>query len=113
MKDKRTIAYLHGMSGIVPALIADHDVKAFGEQINDLAFAFIAPLGADYHDRFGHWLKEVLGLWSLGFGLGNENNSFGITRDRLRPRIQDLRPKTPDRNPSRSSCPTDMLINHF
>ena len=42
------------MARIVAALIACDDVEAFGKQIDDLAFAFIAPLGADDCDDFGH-----------------------------------------------------------
>ena len=36
------------------ALIAGHNVETLGEQIDDLAFAFIAPLGAYDDDDFGH-----------------------------------------------------------
>ena len=35
------------VSGIVAAGIARHDLEALGENVNDLAFAFVAPLGAD------------------------------------------------------------------
>jgi hypothetical protein len=35
------------------ALKADHDVGLLGQPINDLAFALVAPLGADY-DNIGH-----------------------------------------------------------
>src|SRR5882762_7356812 len=48
------------MAGIVPALVTDHDVEAFREQIDDLTFAFIAPLGADYYNGFGHGLSRSL-----------------------------------------------------
>lgn len=37
----------HGMAGIRAALIARHDIGLFTEQINDFAFAFIAPLRAN------------------------------------------------------------------
>ena len=33
------------------ALVANDYVKAFGEQIDNLAFSFIAPLGADDSDN--------------------------------------------------------------
>ncbi|MBC7519576.1 MAG: hypothetical protein H7268_00555 [Sandarakinorhabdus sp.] len=36
-----------GVAGIVPALEAHHDIGAAGEPIDDLALAFVAPLGAD------------------------------------------------------------------
>ena len=36
-----------GVTGIGPTAPARHDVGVFGEQVNDLALAFIAPLSAD------------------------------------------------------------------
>ena len=56
MEHKRSVADLYGVTGVVPPLIPGHDVEMLGEEIDDLAFAFIAPLGADYHDDFGHRL---------------------------------------------------------
>ena len=38
------------MTGIVAALEAHHDIGAMAEPVDDLAFAFVAPLGADHHD---------------------------------------------------------------
>ena len=35
------------MTGVIPALEADDDVGVLGEEIDDLTFAFVAPLGAD------------------------------------------------------------------
>jgi hypothetical protein len=35
------------MAGVIAALGSDHDIRLFGEDVNDFAFAFIAPLGAD------------------------------------------------------------------
>jgi hypothetical protein len=37
----------------VTALEADHDIGLLREPINDLAFALVAPLRADY-DNIGH-----------------------------------------------------------
>jgi hypothetical protein len=34
----------------MPALEADHDVGLFRQPVDDLALAFVAPLGPDYHD---------------------------------------------------------------
>jgi hypothetical protein len=31
----------------------------FGEQINDLSLSFVAPLGPDDYDGFGHWCWVV------------------------------------------------------
>ena len=38
---------LHGVAGVVPALIASDDVEAFTEEIDDLPLAFVSPLRAD------------------------------------------------------------------
>src|SRR2546422_7634059 len=38
------------MAGVVASLITNDDVEPLGEQIDNLAFAFIAPLGADDRD---------------------------------------------------------------
>ena len=46
------IADLNRVAGVVTALVANDDVEMLGKQINDLAFAFIAPLGTDYDDYF-------------------------------------------------------------
>jgi hypothetical protein len=35
------------MPGVVTALVTSDDLEMFGEQINDLALAFVSPLGAD------------------------------------------------------------------
>jgi hypothetical protein len=39
----------------VTALEARDYADALGEQVNDLAFAFVAPLGADDDEVLGHW----------------------------------------------------------
>jgi hypothetical protein len=41
------------MAGIVAALEADNDVSLLGQPIDNLAFALVAPLGAD-HDNICH-----------------------------------------------------------
>ena len=40
------------VAGVVAALEADDDVGVLGEQVDDLALALIAPLGADDHDAW-------------------------------------------------------------
>ena len=42
-----------GVAGVVAALEADHEVRLLGEQVDDLALALVAPLGAHDHDA-GH-----------------------------------------------------------
>jgi hypothetical protein len=41
------------VTGVVPPVVAGHHLHPGGEQVHDLAFAFVAPLGADDHD-VGH-----------------------------------------------------------
>ena len=55
MQHEGTIADLHGVAGVVSALITDHDIETLSEQIDDLAFALVTPLGTDDDDDFGHW----------------------------------------------------------
>jgi hypothetical protein len=54
VQHKRLVTHLDGMSGVMPALITRHNVEVFGQKVNDLAFAFITPLGAYDNDDFGH-----------------------------------------------------------
>jgi len=44
--------------GVVAAGAADHDISFLGEDVDDLAFAFITPLGA-YEDGCGHIELQV------------------------------------------------------
>src|SRR5690606_35379368 len=53
------IADHQGVTGIVPALESDHDVGTGGKPVDDLALAFIAPLGTD-HGNVGHRLFLLL-----------------------------------------------------
>ena len=39
------------MTGVRAPLIPNHPVGAFGKHVHEFAFAFIAPLRANYHDR--------------------------------------------------------------
>ncbi|MEY5013755.1 MAG: hypothetical protein RIS92_113 [Verrucomicrobiota bacterium] len=47
------------VTGVIAALGANDDVGVFGEEIDDFAFAFITPLGADEngvcHRENGNW----------------------------------------------------------
>ena len=40
------------VAGVVAALVTRNDLESLREQIDDLAFAFVAPLGAYYCDNF-------------------------------------------------------------
>ena len=47
MKHKGAVTQHHGVTGIMPPLVAGDDVDLFRQQINDLAFSLVTPLGAD------------------------------------------------------------------
>ena len=47
MENVLLVADLDGVPGVVAALIADDNVGLLGQDVNDFAFAFIAPLGAN------------------------------------------------------------------
>ena len=55
------------VAGVVAALKADHEVGLLGEQVGDLALAFVAPLGAHYDYSWHRADKcrggSVLSLW--------------------------------------------------
>jgi len=53
MKHVLLSADLDRVARVVAALIADNHVGLFGQDVNDFAFAFIAPLGA-YENRGSH-----------------------------------------------------------
>ena len=40
------------MPGVVSALVARHNVEMLGQEVDNLAFAFIAPLSADNNNYF-------------------------------------------------------------
>ena len=43
-------AHDHGVARVVAAVVAGHDLDARREQVDDLALALVAPLGACDHD---------------------------------------------------------------
>ena len=50
---------LDGVAGVVAALVADDQIGLLAEEVDDLAFAFVAPLGADDHGRGHGNLQEI------------------------------------------------------
>ena len=52
MKRRLPVFVDDGVSGVRPALKTDDDVRFRRENVGDLAFSFVAPVGADY--RFDH-----------------------------------------------------------
>ena len=57
VQDELAPADIHRMARVVAALIAGHDGKMRGHQIDDLAFAFVSPLRAEHDDV--HRLKNT------------------------------------------------------
>src|SRR5438874_1543815 len=49
-QDEFPAADIHGVAGVVAALKARDDVELRRQQIDDLALAFVAPLGAQYRE---------------------------------------------------------------
>ena len=47
---KWRVAELDGVPGVVAAVVAGDDVEAVGQQVDDLALAFVAPLPAEHRD---------------------------------------------------------------
>jgi hypothetical protein len=50
MKDKRFSIHYHGVSRIITPLKAYHEPGILCEDVHNLSFAFISPLGANYYD---------------------------------------------------------------
>lgn len=48
-----------GVSGVVPSLVPGNNVEVAREKIDDLAFAFVAPLGAD-HNQISQSISQVV-----------------------------------------------------
>ena len=46
-RTKLSLAHADGVAGVVAAVVAGHDLDLLREQVDDLALAFVAPLGAD------------------------------------------------------------------
>jgi hypothetical protein len=79
------------MAGIVPALIAGHNVEARCQQVDDFSFAFVAPLGAKHgeiHHRPTILLSKALRTADGGCGRARRgarpSNLTVITRERSR-----------------------------
>ncbi len=47
MKDGFLTVHHKSMTGVIATLEANDDVSVLGEEIDDLTFAFVSPLGAD------------------------------------------------------------------
>ena len=64
-ENELSVAYANGMARVVAALIASDDVEMRRKYVDDLALAFVAPLGAHYNDvlhvnlSVGEFLKQT------------------------------------------------------
>ena len=82
MKHELAFTYSNGVPCVVASLIPRNDVKVRRENINNLAFALVAPLGSDYNDVFhnnsgtGHTSKRE-GVPSGAFSIGPNVVSAG------------------------------------
>ena len=65
VQDEFFLPDLDGVTGVVAALRADDDVGLLGEDVDDLAFSFIAPLGADQN---GVHLRQKILRWAGSSG---------------------------------------------
>jgi len=54
MQDGFLSVHHQRMPGVMPALKTHHALGVIRQPIDDLAFALISPLGADYHHIFCH-----------------------------------------------------------
>jgi hypothetical protein len=51
VEDERGFAEVDGVAGVRATLVADDPVSALREDVDEFALPFVAPLGADDHDR--------------------------------------------------------------
>src|SRR5206468_9867717 len=120
MQDERLVADLDRMSRVVTALIADHDIETLSEQIDNLAFAFIAPLGADNRDHHNQ-KSEVRGqrsevslpreISASLFAFTRKAVSHGVNTRRARLHQQSRTAPTTDF--ASSSCGgADVFVQH-
>src|SRR5205814_6370866 len=92
---------LNRVSGVVAALIADDDVEPLREQIDNLAFTFVAPLGA--YDRYYHCQKQVYFRFEISNSRKRTQNRRGPLAERTKPRPRMLA-KITQRLPLRRAC---------
>jgi hypothetical protein len=59
VKDVFLFANKDRVPGVVAAGMADDDVRLFRKDVNDFAFAFVAPLGAN-QDRVHSFLTQIV-----------------------------------------------------
>ena len=76
VQDEHLVADVHRVAGVRAALVAHDPVGAFGEDVDEFALPFVAPLGADDDDR-AVGLGEHLGRAALRKPVGKKNRPGG------------------------------------
>ncbi len=84
MKDMLLVIDDKRVTGVVSSLEAHHAVSLFGEQVNNLAFSFISPLGANNNDICHEFLFPV----ALAFEQGRAKSAVKDP-DRLQPSVKN------------------------
>ena len=78
MQRRRFATNNDGMTGIRPALVPGDDIRLLAEHVHDLAFALVAPLGAEMiSTAMGNFLQYTHKKTALArFGQGKITNFF-------------------------------------
>ena len=63
----RFVAADHGMAGVGAALVANHDLKVLGQQVNQLSLRLVTPLQTDHA---GPWHGKFLNAFNHDHGTG-------------------------------------------
>ena len=62
VQDELGISDADGVAGVGSALVADHEIRPLGEHVDQLALAFVAPLGADDNHAVRLGIEHVRGI---------------------------------------------------
>jgi hypothetical protein len=78
-QDEALVADDHRVAGVVAAVVARHHLHLLGEQVDDLAFALVAPLGARDHYVWHLCARKDRPFYILGGGTrGNESRRVAL-----------------------------------
>ena len=87
LQDELLFADENRVAGVVSALIARDDIEAFGEEIDDFAFALVAPLRAE-DDYVSHFDQTYLVYRTLGRRKPETENRTYSSQEARRPVIR-------------------------
>src|SRR6185503_358087 len=59
-QDELALSDANSVAGVMTALVARDDIEMRRQNVDDLAFSFVAPLSAHYHKIFHVSLKQAL-----------------------------------------------------